>query len=413
MSNVCVIGLGYVGYPLAVLAKKKGHAVSGIDIDKGVVRAIERGDDPLTGKRSGVSFPIAMDGTASIPAADVVLICVPTPVNKHKLPDLGPVKNATAMVAAHLKPKSRSLVVVESTINPGVMEDVVKPLFDGQGLVIGKDYYLAHCPERINPGDPRWDVSNIPRVLGAFTKRGLGKAHTFYTGLVDAPITRMSNIRTAEACKVVENAFRDINIAYVNELAKSFEKLDIDVVEVIDGAKTKPFAFMPHYPSCGVGGHCIPVDPYYLIEKAKTEGFDHQFLKLAREINESMPKHTIDLLADALEEQKKSINGTTVGVLGLSYKPNVGDDRESPSYVITDELKKKGADVVTYDPYFDTDCKDLKEFQERCDVVVLCTNHKAYEQLDLNEVMVLVDGKNMFYGKQIPASCTYRGIGRH
>ena len=189
--------------------------------------------------------------------------------------------------------------------------------------------------------------------------------------------------------------------------------LDIDVVEVINGAATKPFGFMPHYPGCGVGGHCIPVDPYYLIERAKDKGFDHRFLKLARDINEGMPAHTVSLLADALNERMTSVNGTTVGVLGLSYKADVGDRRESPSYRIIELLHRKGAEVVTHDPFLECDEPDLMRLQGRCDVLLLCTSHGEYRKLDLSKVKVLVDGRNMFADADIPSTCTYRGIGRH
>ncbi|MFP4524632.1 MAG: nucleotide sugar dehydrogenase [Candidatus Woesearchaeota archaeon] len=413
MKDVCILGLGYVGYPLAVLAQEKGFDVKGLDLDQGKLDLIAKGVDPVTKEENGVTFPAAKDDPSSISGADVILVCVPTPVDETKMPDLSPVKGACEAVAKNLDPARKPVVIVESTINPGVMEDVVRPLFESHGRVVGEDVFLAHCPERINPGDPKWHVGNIPRVLGAFTKEGLDKAYGFYTSILEGEVKKMSNIRTAEACKVVENAFRDINIAFVNELARSFEMLDIDVVEVIDGAATKPFAFMAHYPGCGVGGHCIPVDPYYLIERAKTKGFDHRFLKLAREINESMPEHAVSLLADALNERRMSVNGTTVGLLGLSYKADVGDDRESPSYRILEFLKKKGALVVTHDPHLACDEPDLEELQKRCDVLLVATDHKEYRDLDLSKVKVLVDGRNMFARRELPGSITYRGIGRH
>jgi nucleotide sugar dehydrogenase len=323
------------------------------------------------------------------------------------MPDLQPVISASKYIAKNMG-KNKPLVVVESTINPGVMEDVVYPLFKDHK--IGKDYNLAHCPERINPGDPKWNVSNIPRVVGGMTPQCADRAFDFYSSIIDAKITKMSTIRTAEATKIIENTFRDINIAFVNELAKSFAVMDIDVVEVINGAATKPFSFMPHYPSCGVGGHCIPVDPYYLIEKAKSMGFDHKFLKLAREINNSMPRYTVDLLIEALNEHKMSLNGTTVGVLGVSYKANVGDLRESPALEVIHLLKEKGANVITYDPFVVSDCRTLKEIQEKCRIFVLCTNHSEFRMVDFLKVKIFVDGKNMFFEKKL--KCTYRGIGR-
>ncbi|HIH32099.1 TPA: nucleotide sugar dehydrogenase [Candidatus Woesearchaeota archaeon] len=406
--NVCVIGLGYVGYPLAELCASKGHKVYGIDLSKKKIDSILKGIDPIEGKPIQQKFEVSTDNPGFVADSDVIIICVPTPVDKLKNPDLQPVISASEYTAMNLKKKS--LVVVESTINPGVMEDVVKPIFDKHNLVVGVDYFLAHCPERINPGDPKWNVSNIPRVVGGLTSKCLDKAYDFYTSILSGSVMKMSNIRTAEATKIVENTFRDINIAFVNELAKSFSFLDIDTVEVIKGASTKPFAFLAHYPSCGVGGHCIPVDPYYLIERAKTKGFDHKFLKLAREINNSMPAYTVQLLIDALNDHKLSLNGTTIGVLGLSYKADVADLRESPSLEIINLLKKKGANVITYDPYIESDASSLHGFQLKCPFIILCTNHKQFNDLDFDKIKILIDGKNMFYDQRF--KFTYRGIGR-
>lgn len=407
MSKVCIIGLGYVGLPLAQLCVKKRHKVYGIDKDKKKIDVINRGIDPATKRKIKYKFEVSFDNPGYIKNTDVIIICVPTPIDNMKIPDLNPLINASEYVSNNLG-NNKPLIVVESTINPGVMEEVIFPIF--KKYKINKDYNLAHCPERINPGDAKWNVSNIPRVVGGMTQECTKRAFDFYTSIIDAKITKMSSIRAAEATKIVENTFRDINIAFVNELAKSFSMMDIDTVEVINGAATKPFAFMPHYPSCGVGGHCIPVDPYYLIEKAKSIGFDHKFLKIAREINDSMPYYTVDLLIDALNEHRMSLNGTTVGVLGLSYKRNIGDLRESPSLIIIKILKQKGARVITYDPYIESDCKNLKDIQNKCNIFVLCTDHKEFAKINFNKVKILIDGKNMFYGKKI--KCTYRGIGR-
>lgn len=408
MMNICVIGLGYVGFPLAELCASKGYNVYGLDKSNKKIELINRGINPVEKTKIKHAFPVSTDNPSFIADSDVIIICVPTPVDELKMPDLKPVITATEYTAENLRKKS--LVIVESTINPGVMEEIVKPIFDKKNLIVGEDYYLAHCPERINPGDKKWNVSNIPRVVGGFTKECTDKAYDFYSSILDAPIMKMSNIRTAEATKIVENTFRDINIAFVNELAKSFSKMNIDTVEVINGASTKPFAFLPHYPGCGVGGHCIPVDPYYLIERAKTLGFDHKFLKLAREINNSMPEYTVQLMIDALNEHKLAMNGTIIGVLGLSYKADVADLRESPSLEIIKILEKKGAEVITYDPYIESDCKSLEEFQEKCKYIILCTNHSEFKNLDFNKIQILIDGKNMFYNHKF--SFTYKGIGR-
>ena len=298
MKTVCVIGLGYVGLPLAVRSSERGYRVLGLEMDAKKVELINQGKSPIEEKfleENLQKFKVeASTDEKIISEADIVLICVPTPVDKNYFPDLGPVIGATKLAVKNLK--KGALVVLESTVNPGVSEEVVRPLFEEAGFKVGEDVFIAHCPERINPGDPKWNVTNIPRVVGSFDEQGLKLAKEFYESIVDATIRPMKSIREAEAVKIVENSFRDINIAFVNELAKSFDRLDIDVKDVILGASTKPFAFMAHFPSCGVGGHCIPVDPYYLIEHAKKKsGFEHKFLSLAREINNSMPSYTVEL----------------------------------------------------------------------------------------------------------------------
>jgi len=408
--NICIIGLGYVGFPLAQLCASKNHNVFGIDLSIDKINKISNGLNPVEEGKVKHLFKVSIDNPKFVSDADVIIVCVPTPVDHLKMPDLKPVVSACEYIAKNIN--GMPLVVVESTINPGVMEDIVKPIFDSHKLKLDVDYNLAHCPERINPGDLKWNVSNIPRVVGGFTPNCSDRAYKFYTSIIDGNVLKVSSVRVAEATKIVENTFRDINIAYVNELAKSFDKLGIDTVEVIKGASTKPFAFMAHYPSCGVGGHCIPVDPYYLIEEAKAKGFDHKFLKLAREINNSMPAYTVGLLIDALNSHKRALNGTTIGVLGLSYKADVGDIRESPSLEVVKLLKAKGADVLVYDPYIKSDFNSLSEFQSKCKFVVLCTNHKKFAELDFSSVKILIDGKNMFYGHIIPTTVTYKGVGR-
>jgi len=294
-QTVGVVGLGYVGLPLAVRAKERGYNVLGFERTQEKADIINSGKSPIEDEYLEENLPKnpieATTDTGRLKECDIVLICVPTPVDEFHNPDIGPVRGATESISKNLKPGA--LVVLESTVNPGVSEEIVRPIFENDGHKVGKDVFIAHCPERINPGDPKWNVTNIPRVVGAFTKEGLKKAVTFYESIIDGAIKPMKSIREAEACKVVENSFRDINIAFVNELAKSFDAMDIDVVDVINGAATKPFSFMAHYPACGVGGHCIPVDPYYLIERAKRAGFDHKFLRTSRTINNSMPSYTV------------------------------------------------------------------------------------------------------------------------
>lgn len=421
-ETVCVIGLGYVGLPLAVRAREKGYAVFGFDLDKQKNEAINKRVSPIEDEYLEKNLPIfyfkATDNEKEIKKADIVLICVPTPVDKLYNPDLGPVIGAVEATAKNLK--KGALVVLESTVNPGVSEEVVKPIFEKYGYTVGKDVFIAHCPERINPGDPKWNVTNIPRVVGAFTPKGLAKAKNFYESIVDGEIRAMKHIREAEACKVVENSFRDINIAFVNELAKSFDAMGIDVKDVIDGASTKPFSFMAHYPSCGIGGHCIPVDPYYLIERAKRAGFDHKFLKTSRAINNSMPAYTVELLQDKLNELKMPLNGTKVGILGIAYKANVDDDRESPYYKIVEALKKHKAIIDSFDPHIKekSSVSSLENLLKKSEALILVTNHREFEILNGNllkkyKIKVIIDGKNFLDKRDVQKSgVLYKGIGR-
>lgn len=421
-QKICVIGLGYVGLPLAVRAAEKGYDVYGLDVNSRKVRQINKGISFLTDDRMSEKItkfkPKATTDKKIIKKADIVLICVPTPVDEKFYPVLDPVINASKAVAQNMK--KGVLVILESTVNPGVSEEVVKPIFEKRGLKIGEDVFIAHCPERINPGDPNWNVTNIPRVVGSFDRIGLAKAKKFYEKIIDAEIMPMKTIREAEAVKIVENSFRDVNIAFVNELAKSFDKMEIDITNVIKGASTKPYAFMAHWPSRGVGGHCIPVDPYYLIEKAKENDFDHKFLRVARAINNSMPQYTVDLLQEKLNEIKKSLKGANIGILGLSYKANVGDLRESPSLKIIKILEDNGANVHKYDPYLPemSNVRDARELLKKSEAVILVTNHKEFENLSSRDlkasgVKILIDGLNVLDKDAIrKAGIIYKGIGR-
>jgi UDP-N-acetyl-D-glucosamine dehydrogenase len=276
--TIVVIGLGYVGLPLALLADRKGYKVIGIDVISEKVELLNRrtvpfADQEIAEQLKNSSLEATTD-FSRIKDVSIIIICVPTPIYENNMPNFEPVENACRSIAPFLQ--KEQLVVLESTVNPGFCENIVLPILEKEsGLKCGKDFYLAHCPERINPGDKKWNIENINRVVGGFDETGLQKAIEFYKSIISAEIKPMASLKEAEAVKIVENAFRDINIAFVNELAMSFSRLNIDVVNVINGAATKPFSFMPHYPGCGVGGHCIPVDPYYLIEYAKKNGFKY------------------------------------------------------------------------------------------------------------------------------------------
>jgi len=423
IKSIAVIGLGYVGLPLALLADKKGFKVFGIDIDPKKIKSLANKKsyiDDVSDKQITETKTIFGNDMSVVNNVDAVIICVPTPVSPDKIPDLGPVIGAVSGVAPFLT--NGTLVVIESTINPGVCDDVVAPLLEEKsGKTIGKNIYLAHCPERINPGDPKWNVSNINRVVGANSKKELDAAVDLYENLIDAEIKPMGSLKEAEAVKIVENSFRDVNIAFVNELAMSFHKLGINLENVIDGAATKPFSFMPHRPGCGVGGHCIPVDPYYLIEYAHNHGFEHSFLRLARDINESMPQFTVDLLAEALNEIGLPLKNTHVALLGLSYKANVGDNRESPAKVIKNLLIEAGTNLTIYDPYFKSESttKSLDESLTGAKAIVIASGHDEFENVDIKllldkDIKIIIDGRNILKNKSDSIKnlgIVYKGVG--
>jgi nucleotide sugar dehydrogenase len=423
IKTVCVIGLGYVGLPLACLCASKNYITYGLDTNKETVRKVNErinyiNDEIVGSLLSVVGNKLSATTDASvIKKADIVLICVPTPIDKNYHPDLNCVASAARSISQNLA--KGKIVVLESTVFPGTTEEVVLPILEESGLKVEQDFILGNCPERIDPGNKKWNVSNIPRNIGVRPKEKTKLIADFYRSLIDADVLELSSIRAAEATKIMENTFRDVNIAFINEMAMSFDSLGIDIIEVIKGASSKPFAFMPHYPGCGVGGHCIPVDPYYLIERAKAAGFSHNFLNLAREINNNMPKYTVSRLTNALNSIGKSVKNTKVTVLGISYKGGVGDDRESPSYKLIDELKKLGADLVVFDPYIlrKSTVKSLDEALNST-AIIIATDHPEFKKISPQEmkshnVKVVVDGKNIFDSEKIKAAgIEYRGIGR-
>lgn len=421
-KKIAVIGLGYVGLPLALLAAKKGYDVTGIDLDEKKVADINAGTDPIHDEYVASHLKPGMiqatTSFASVAEAGIVILCVPTPVKNDFQPDLTPLKGAARSAAEYLQPGTT--LIVESTVNPGVSDDIIVPLLEeASGLTTGQDFAISHCPERINPGDPTWNVENIPRVVGSYEKGGLQATVDFYKSIIDADIKPMGSLKEAEAVKVVENTFRDINIAFVNELAMSFSTLGINVVNVIDGAATKPFAFMAHYPGAGVGGHCIPVDPYYLIEYAKDNGFRHEFLMLARNINNRMPEFAVERLVEALNEVRLPVRGTKIALLGLSYKPNVADNRQSPAYEIRRSLEAKGAELTVFDPYFldESTVGSTEEAVQNQDAIFLATAHQEFaslnpEVLEQNGVKVILDGRNCLDETKLKdTAIIYKGIG--
>lgn len=426
MRKVSIVGLGYVGLPLACLCAKKDYFVYGIDIDEKKIASLSSGKSPLQDE-----FVESLLGEVSqnmrfthsfeegISDSDVVIVCVPTPVDDDHIPDLTPLTSAIEAVGSLLK--KGSILVVESTIFPGTVEDIVVPILEKHGKKpLQDDVLVAHCPERIDPGNKKWTVENLPRVVGGVTEKATNEAGLFYESIIDAGVTRLSSIKAAEATKIMENTFRDVNIAFVNEMAKSFDKAGIDILEVIRGASSKPFAFMPHYPGAGVGGHCIPVDPYYLIEKAKKIGFSHRFLSLAREINNSMPGYAVELLEKSLDENGRKLEGAKVGVLGLAYKKDVDDMRESPAVDVIKVLREKKAIVHTFDPFVLEHSTETRyeDVLDKVECLILVTDHSMFVNTEpslfaKHGVHTIIDGRNCL-GRDaiVAAGIIYRGIGR-
>ena len=421
-KKVCIVGLGYVGLPLLCLSMEKGYKTYGLDISNERVEIIKKGISPIKDKfleqrLKNIKDIEATTDSAILKKSDIIIICVPTPIDSQYNPNLKPLQGAAKTVSENLK--KGALVIIESTVFPGTTDEIIKPILEKSGLKAGEDFYLAYCPERVDPGNKKWNVNNLPRVVGALSSGGLKQAADFYRSITSSDVLELNSVKAAEATKIMENTFRDINIAFVNEMAKSFDKMGIDITEVIKGASTKPFAFMPHWPGCGVGGHCIKVDPYYLISKAKENGFTHRFLNLAREINNSMPHYTVGKVVEGLNEIDKSVKDTKITVLGVAYKGGVDDMRESPAFEIIDELKKLGADLEVFDPYIpDKSTVDNLDEALDADCIVIATDHPEFKVLRPDElkekgVKVVVDGKNCLDKKGlISLGVIYKGIGR-
>ena len=428
---IAVIGLGYVGLPTAVNFAENGFSVIGVNSTQSKVDLINAGGCYLTDLNLDERVKRLVERgklTATIDTADatrksdVISITVPTPVTSDKRPDLSFITSAGRAIARGLG--LNKLVVLESTVYPGVVEEVLKPILEESGLKAGVDFGLAYCQERYNPGDADHGIRDVVRVIGGITPEwAQATAQLYKSNAKDVVVVK--DIRTAEAAKVIENIQRDLNIALMNELALIFERLHIDIMDVIKAASTK-WNFNVYYPGAGVGGHCLPVDPYYLVNKAEELGYHSQVITAGRAINDYMPMHVFQLVADALNEQERAVNGSKIAVLGLSYKENVGDPRESPSKVVVEELKKRGAQVHLVDPYVDEQTLGALAIPEAtaydalaaADALVLMTAHRDFAGLDLRKIKglmrtpVIVDGRR-FFDPETAAKLgfTYKGVG--
>jgi UDP-N-acetyl-D-glucosamine dehydrogenase len=416
--KIAIVGLGYVGLPLSFQFARSGVTVLGLDIDTSKVDALNQGKSYIKHIPSESVAELVRSGAFSatsdfsrVREASAIIICVPTPLNKNREPDISYILETGRSIGRYL-PKG-SLVVLESTTYPGTTDEDLREVLEiGSGLEAGRDFYLAFSPEREDPGNPDSKVAIIPKVVGGYTPACLQKAVELYSKAVKT-VVPVSSCRVAEATKLLENTFRGVNIALVNELKMVYSAMGIDVWEVINAAKTKPFGFMPFYPGPGLGGHCIPIDPFYLTWKAREYGQHTRFIELAGEINTSMPAYVINRVVDALNEHQKALKGSSVLVLGLAYKPNVDDERESPSYFLMEMLKERGAKVAYYDPYVPvirptrehahwTGTKSVDWNRETVvgfDLVLISTNHASVNYRELAEwAPCIVDTRNAMAG---------------
>jgi UDP-N-acetyl-D-glucosamine dehydrogenase len=412
--KIAIVGLGYVGLPLSIQFARSCVSVLGIDVDSKKVELLNNGNSYINhieasaiAELTGSGKFLASTDFSLIKEVEAVIICVPTPLTKNREPDISFIIETGRSIAPHIA--KGTLVVLESTTYPGTTDDELRVVLErGSGMKAGSDFHLAFSPEREDPANEKSKVKRIPKVIGGYTPTCLKKAMTLYGRAIDR-LVPVSSCRVAEATKLLENIFRSVNIALVNELKLVYAAMGIDIWEVIEAAKTKPFGFMPFYPGPGLGGHCIPIDPFYLTWKAREHGEHTRFIELAGEINTRMPEHVVHRVADALNARKKSINGSRVLVLGLAYKPNVDDERQSPSYVLMDLLKQRHAEVAYYDPHVPVikPTREHSQFAGResiewsrssianFDVVLIATHHSSVNYQELADwAHCIVDTRN-------------------
>ncbi len=408
---VGVIGLGYVGLPLVRLFARGGYRVIGFDVDDAKVAQLRQGQSYIGHIPSEQIRDLVQSGRFDatsdlqrLDEPDVIIICVPTPLNPYREPDLSAVVNTGEAIARKLR--AGQLVILESTTYPGTTDDVLLPILEKSGLKAGRDFFLAYSPEREDPGNPKYSAGTIPKVVGGIDRESLDLACALYSSVV-VEVVPVSSTRAAEACKILENTYRAVNIALVNELKVLFQRMGIDVWEVIRAASTKPFGFQPFYPGPGLGGHCIPIDPFYLTWIARRYDFTTRFIELAGEVNTSMPRYVVNKIADYLNEHAKPVKGSKILVLGVAYKKDVDDPRESPSFPIMEMLLERGARVSYNDPHIPTlprmrhyrvqmDSVPLTEETLRAqDCVVILTDHSAYDwDFIVRHSRLIVDTRN-------------------
>ncbi len=420
MKHIAIVGLGYVGLPLALQFARSGAKVLGLDIDSKKTEAILGGKSYIKHVTAEAICDAVTKGHldastdfSRVSEVDAVILCVPTPLNQFREPDLSYVLETGKTIAPHLQ--QGAVVLLESTTYPGTTDTELREVLEaGSGMKAGSDFHLAFSPEREDPGNPDSKVADIPKVVGGLTPDCLAKATELY-GLAINKLVPVSSCRVAEATKLLENIFRSVNIALVNELKVVYKEMGIDIWEVIEAAKTKPFGFMPFYPGPGLGGHCIPIDPFYLTWKAREYGQNTRFIELAGEINTAMPDYVVKVCFEALNEEGKSIKGARVLILGLAYKANVDDDRESPTYKLIEKLEHLGAEVAYHDPHVPVipmtrehaeyaGRKSVAEVSDDHDLILLSTGHDEYKSFDFSGFeSPLVDTRNAVAANKQPA----------
>jgi UDP-N-acetyl-D-glucosamine dehydrogenase len=412
--KIAVVGLGYVGLPLSLQFARSCVTVLGLDVDVQKVALLNSAQSYIRHIDSALLAEAIQSGKfaatsdfSRVKEVEAIILCVPTPLSKNREPDISFIVETGRSIAPHLE--RGTVVVLESTTYPGTTEEDLRiVLEEGSGMKAGVDFHLAFSPEREDPANQQSNVKHVPKVVGGYTPACLDRALALYSRAIDT-LVPVSSCRVAEATKLLENIFRSVNIALVNELKLVYGAMGIDIWEVIDAAKTKPFGFMPFYPGPGLGGHCIPIDPFYLTWKAREYGQHTRFIELAGEINTRMPEHVVHVVADALNNQCKAIKGSKILILGLAYKPNVDDERESPSYVLMNLLAERGAEVAYYDPYVPV-IKATREHPqfagrksvewdratiENFDVVLIATRHSSVNYRELGDwARCIVDTRN-------------------
>ena len=427
-AKIGIIGLGYTGLPLALIFAKKFHVV-GYDVNKKVVSTLMNGESYIKDVENkdlknylNKTF-VPSNKYEKFKKCDFIIICVPTPLTKEKEPDLNYIKSACEVITKILR--KGHFVILESTTYPGTTEEIVVPILEKSGLKAGIDFGVAYSPERIDPGSGH-KVESIPKIVAGINQKCTDVVAKLYDCVIDASIVKVEDCKTAEATKIFENIFRNVNIALVNEFALICEKMGINVWSVIDAATTKPFGFMPFYPGPGVGGHCVPLDPYYMSYKAKKFGFIPRFIELSGEINDFMRIHAVNLAEYGLSKVGLSIRESTIAIIGLAYKKDIDDVRESPAEKIIEEIVNSGGNVKVYDPYvklIETGCgrylseKSIEDVLNNVDCAIFVTDHAAIKNNNLNEIVkymrhqVIVDCKNMF-DEINTDNFTYLGIGK-